>query len=119
MVLAALGFGLVPSERAVVGFAILFGIGYGGVISTGWALAIDALPELGDVARDLGIWGIAQNLPGVLAPPFGYWLLARFGGGLIGYRALFVAAAVSFAIGSLAVLATKTQPGRTQREALG
>ena len=45
-------------------YAALFGLGYGGVFSVGWALALDAIPELGDVARDLGIWGTLSNLPG-------------------------------------------------------
>jgi MFS family permease len=105
MTLAAVGFAVVPRAEGLLAFAVLFGIGYGGLNSVGWALAIDAMPALGDIGRDLGLWGIAQNLPSVLAPPLGYWLLARFGGGLDGYRALFAAAALSFAVGSAVTLA--------------
>ena len=55
MALAAFGFALIPNMHAIYGFAILFGIGYGGVFSSAWALAIDSIPRLRDVARDLGI----------------------------------------------------------------
>jgi len=107
MTLAAIGFAAVPREEYILGFAVLFGLGYGGLNAVGWALAIDAMPALGDIGRDLGIWGIAQNLPAVVAPFIGYWLLARFGGGIDGYRALFAAAALSFLIGSLVTLGVR------------
>jgi MFS family permease len=107
MTLAAAGFGVVPQERWMYAFAVLFGIGFGGVLSTGWALAIDSVPKLRDVARDLGVWGIAQNFPAVIAPLFGGWLLSLYGSSIEGYRLLFYAAAASFAIGSLSVLAVR------------
>lgn len=110
MTLAAAGFALVPEERWMYLFAFLFGIGFGGIMSTGWALAIDSVPKLRDVARDLGIWGIAQNLPSVFAPLFGGWLLGVYGQSLEGYRLLFFAAAASFAAGSLVVLAVGRRP---------
>ena len=110
MTLAAAGFALVPEERWMFAFSVLFGIGFGGVLSTGWALAIDSVPKLRDVARDLGIWGIAQNFPAVIAPLFGGWLLAEYGTTIAGYRLLFFAAAGSFAIGSLSVLAVGRRP---------
>ncbi len=80
MAAAAAGFGLVPQEHWMFVFAALFGIGFGGIMSTGWALAMDSIPQLRDVARDLGIWGIAQNLPPVIAPLAGGWILAAYGG---------------------------------------
>jgi MFS family permease len=110
MALAAIGFAVLPQERWILAFAVLFGLGYGGVVSTGWALAIDAMPQLRDIARDLGIWGIAQNLPVVVAPVFGGWLLANYGGGLFAYQLLFAAAGISFALGSVVVLGVR---GRT------
>ncbi len=110
MALAAVGFGLVPQERWMFGFAFVFGIGFGGVLSTGWALAIDSVPKLRDVARDLGIWGIAQNFPAVIAPLIGGWLLSAYGGSLLGYRILFFIAGGSFAIASLVVLAVGKRP---------
>ncbi len=105
MTLAAVGFALFPNVQWIMGFALLFGLGYGAFVSTGWALAIDSVPQLRDVARDLGVWGIASNLPSVIAPAAGGWLLARFATPLIAYKALFIAAGFSFALGSLIVLA--------------
>lgn len=110
MAAAAAGFGLVPQEHWMFVFAALFGVGFGGIMSTGWALAMDSIPQLRDVARDLGIWGIAQNLPSVIAPLAGGWILAAYGGSLGGYRVLFFSAAGSFLIGSMIVLAVGKRP---------
>ena len=79
MTLAALGFALAPDLRVIFIFAALFGLGYGGVFSVGWALALDSVPELGDVARDLGIWGTLSNLPMVIAPAIGALIIAHGG----------------------------------------
>ena len=105
MTLAAVGFALFPNVQWIMGFALLFGLGYGAFVSTGWALAIDSVPQLRDVARDLGIWGIASNLPAVIAPAAGGWLLAQFTTPLVAYKMLFIAAGLSFTIGSIVVLA--------------
>jgi MFS family permease len=110
MTVAAAGFALFPVQSLMYVFALLFGIGFGGIMSTGWALAIDAVPKLRDVARDLGIWGIAQNLPQVIAPLAGGWLLASYGYSETGYRMLFFAAAASFAVGSGTVLSVGRRP---------
>jgi MFS family permease len=105
MAMAAAGFGLVPEQDWMFAFAALFGVGFGGIMSTGWALAMDSVPKLRDVARDLGIWGIAQNFPAVIAPLAGGWILASYNGSLTGYRILFFTAAGSFLLGSAVVLA--------------
>lgn len=110
MAAAAAGFALLPEEHWMFVFAVLFGIGFGGIMSTGWALAMDSMPQLRDVARDLGIWGIAQNLPAVIAPLAGGWILGAYGGSLAGYRVLFFAAAASFLAGSAIVLAVGQRP---------
>jgi MFS family permease len=107
MALAVIGFALVPREQWIFVFALFFGLGYGAILSTGWALAIDSVPKLANVARDLGVWGVAANLPAVFAPPVGAWILGRFAAdGLGGYRTLFIAAGLSFVIGSIFVLWT-------------
>ena len=112
MAIAAAGFGLFPEARWMFAFAVLFGLGYGGIVSVGWALAIDAVPHLRDVARDLGLWGVASNIPAIVAPLFGGWLLARYGGSLEGYRLLFMIAAACFGTASLVVLRVGTRrPG--------
>jgi MFS family permease len=105
MTLAAAGFALFPEQHWMFGFAALFGIGFGGIMSTGWALAMDAVPQLRDVARDLGIWGIAQNFPQVIAPIAGWSILGAYHNSIAGYQVLFFAAAASFLLGSLVVLA--------------
>jgi MFS family permease len=110
MVAAALGFALAPDEHLIFLYAALFGLGYGGVFSVGWALALDAIPALGDVARDLGIWGTLSNLPGIAAPALGAWVIAHGATPRDGYRVLFALAAASFAIGSLVVLRVGKRP---------
>lgn len=104
MAIAVIGFALAPKLDFMLPFAALFGIGFGGVLSSGWALAMDTIPQMRDVARDLGLWGIATNLPNVVAPLVGGWLIAEFNGGRAGYQAVFGLAGFSFALASLAVL---------------
>jgi MFS family permease len=110
MTLAALGFAFAPDQTWMLPFAALFGIGFGGIISTGWALAMDSVPELRDVARDLGIWGIATHLPNVLAPLVGGGVLAAFDGSRVGYQIVFGIAGLSFALTSLVVLRIGRKP---------
>jgi MFS family permease len=110
MVLSALGFALVPDARLIFVYAALFGLGFGGVFSVGWALALDAIPELGDVARDLGVWGTLSSLPAIAAPAIGAWIIARGATTADGYRWLFASAGMSFAIGSLWVLRVGRRP---------
>lgn len=107
MTVAAMGYAAFPHEASIWFFALLFGIGYGGVISTGWALALDAMPAMRDVARDLGIWGMATHVPSIVAPLIGGALIKFFNGSIDGYRALFALAALAFAIGSSSVLAVR------------
>ena len=112
MTLAALGFALWPDPRIIFVFAALFGLGYGGVFSVGWALALDAVPELGDVARDLGVWGTLSNSPMVIAPALGAVLIAHGSTPADGYRWLFATAAGCFLLGSLTVLAVRNPNGK-------
>ncbi len=107
MAVAVAGFGLDPSPGPVLALALLWGVGYGAFISVDWALALDSVPDLGHVARDLGVWGIASNLPAVLAPIAGGIILARVAPAVAGYRVLFLVAAASFVLGSLLVEASR------------
>lgn len=110
MATATIGFALAPELRWMLPFAVLFGIGFGGVISSGWALAMDAIPKLRDVARDLGLWGIATTLPNVVAPLVGGWLIGLFHGTRAGYQAVFGLSGFSFALAGLAVLRVGRRP---------
>ena len=107
MALAAFGFAVYPNMHAIYIFALLFGFGYGGVYATAWALAIDAIPQLRDVARDLGIWGLASNIPAIIAPAIGGWILVQLNGTLFAYQLLFFGSALAFALGSAVVLLIK------------
>jgi MFS family permease len=112
MAAAALGFALAPDMHVVFIYAALFGFGYGGVFAVGWALALDAIPELGDVARDLGIWATLSNVPMIVAPAIGAFIIAHGATPAEGYRWLFGSASACFLLGSVSVLAVSTQTAR-------
>ena len=107
MTLSAIGYAVAPHEQYIFVFALMFGLGYGGVLSTGWALALDAMPAMSDVARDLGIWGMATHIPSIAAPLIGGAMIKYFHGSFDGYRAVFALAALAFAAGSSSVLAVR------------
>jgi MFS family permease len=104
MAIAAIGFAVAPAPQWIFLYAFLFGIGFGGVFSSGWALAMDSIPAMRDVARDLGLWGVATNLPNVVAPLIGGWMIGYFHGTRAGYQAVFALAGLSFALAALTVL---------------
>jgi MFS family permease len=110
MTLAALGFALAPAPNLIFVYAGLFGLGFGGVFAVGWALALDTIPALGDVARDLGVWGTLSSLPSIAAPPIGAWIIAHGATPADGYRWLFASAGFCFAMGSLVVLRVGHKP---------
>ena len=110
MATATIGFALAPVLGWMLPFALLFGIGFGGVMSSGWALAMDAIPKMRDVGRDLGLWGIATSLPNIAAPLVGGWLIGLFGGTRAGYQAVFGLSGLSFALAALSVLRVGRRP---------
>jgi MFS family permease len=110
MAIAAIGFAVAPAPQWIFLYAFLFGIGFGGVFSSGWALAMDSIPAMRDVARDLGLWGVATHLPNVVGPLVGGWLIAAFHGTRAGYQAVFALAGLSFALAALTVLRVGRTP---------
>lgn len=110
MTIAGFGFAFAPTPDALFGYAALFGIGFGGVFSVGWALALDALPEMGDVGRDLGVWSTLSGLPSIAAPAFGAWMIGLGHTPRDGYRIMFAAATACFALGALVVLFVRKRP---------
>ena len=110
MAVATIGFALAPVLAWMLPFAVLFGIGFGGVMSVGWALAMDSIPTMRDVGRDLGLWGIATSVPNIFAPLVGGWLIGLFGGTRAGYQAVFGLAGFSFALASASVLRVGHRP---------
>jgi MFS family permease len=105
MFLAFTGLGLLfqPSFHTLLWLGVLFGIGYGAYASVDWALAIDVLPSGQSAAKDLGIWGIANTLPQVLAPVMAGPLLDVFNrtGANLGYSVIFSLAIIEVALGSV------------------
>lgn len=118
MAIAGLGFAIAPQQQYLIAYALCFGLGYGTFLAVGWAIAIDAVPQMRDVARDLGIWGLASGLPNVVAPLVGAWLLARYVSLLAGYQTLFLLAGMMFILGSVVVLAVKPRAAPTTNVAV-
>lgn len=107
-ILAALGFlmskSLTPAYVAV-GF---FGVGFGAFMAVDWALGCNLLPEQAK-AKYLGIWGLSDTVPQIVAPliagPVAYIVNKSEQG--LGYRALMVIAIVYYSLGTLALTQVK------------
>ena len=90
----------------------IFGLGYGAYWSVDWALAVDSLPSIRAAGRDLGLWSLASTLPGMAAPALGSLIIgaaASLGRIEAGYQGVFMAAAVFFLLGAVAVLGIREQ----------
>lgn len=83
----------------------VFGFGYGAFQAVDWALVCNVLPP-GEPAKYMGVWGIADCVPQIVAPIAGgaiaTWTIAHFSREL-GYRAVMVSAIFWFALGTLAI----------------
>ena len=77
-----------------------------GVPTSDWALALTLLPKGDEVAKCMGIWGIAGTFPQVLAPGIGGVLLDGFNrlGPNCGYPAVFVAVVAYLVVGAAMLL---------------
>ncbi|MCY0869423.1 MAG: MFS transporter [Firmicutes bacterium] len=106
MALATALFGVTHSLDWIFALSVLYGMGYGAFLSVDWALALDTMPSLENVARNLGIWGMAATFPAVIAPAFGGLLLSHTAALSDGYKALFwIAGAAIFAGAGVVFLA--------------
>jgi MFS family permease len=94
-----------PSTGAVVVFAVLQGFGGGLFLSCGTALAMDVLPDpAGGAGKDLGLLGVAVNLPQAIAPALAAVTISAFGG----YRALIATALVCAVLCAVVVTRVRT-----------
>lgn len=100
MALATLAFGFTRSLAAIDVLAVIYGMGYGAFLSVDWALALDTMPDMTNVARNLGVWGMAAGLPAVIAPAIGGIILTHAPTPPQGYATLFWVAGASIAAGA-------------------
>ncbi len=105
MAAALLLFLTAPSFRLALILGFIFGIGYGGLVSVEWALAIDVLPSREEAAKYLGIWGISGVLPQVIAPTIGGLALDGFNmiRDNLGFVVLMIMAAGYMIVGSVLI----------------
>jgi MFS family permease len=101
----ALLFALAPNYLSLFAIAIPFGLALGVFLSADWALLTDVAP-LDQAGRYLGLSNTVTAGAGVLAVAIGgpvADLVNRYRFGL-GYRAIFVMAALEFALGAWSVM---------------
>ncbi len=90
-----------PVAYAAVG---VFGAGFGAFTAVDWALGCNLLPEQAR-AKYLGVWGLSDTVPQIVAPLIAGQIAAignRAGPGL-GYRALMIVAISYYTLGTLAL----------------
>ncbi|WP_084721913.1 MFS transporter [Rhodococcus marinonascens] len=109
VVVSAIGFGLLAVVDSVSGFYLveaILGIAYGIYFGADLALVIEVLPDPNNVAKDLGIFNIANAAPQSLAPLVGAGLLAVGAGGQ-NYTLLYIVSGVIALLGAIAILPVK------------
>lgn len=80
----------------------VFGLGYGAFQAVDWAFVCSVMPR-GEVGKSMGVWGLADTLPQIVAPLVGGAFAApmiRTFGAADGYRAVMLLAVTWFALGA-------------------
>ena len=123
--LAALILAFVPDFNIAIAAAGLLGLGYGSFMAVDQALATQVLPDAHSRGKDLGIMNIATAVPQAVAPLLGAAIVvvfaglattgievgsadAGFAGAGAGFAGLFVASAITAALGGLAIIPIKS-----------
>jgi len=99
----------------MLGCAVFYGVGYGAFLAVDWALALDALPEGADAAKDLGIWHMSFVLPQVVAPVIAGQVLnaLKVHSFQLAYTVVFCLACLWFSIATLFVIPIRLRPKST------
>ena len=92
-----------PTKTAMLIYAVLMGLGYGGYMAVDQALNIDVLPNPDEAGKDLGILNLANTLGQVIAPMVVSPIVAATGG----YFLVFPIAAVAVMAGAFIILTIK------------
>ena len=107
MAMASFAFVIAPGSFPLWILGILFGVGYGAYTSVDWALAIDAMPSMNTIGKDLALWGASDNIPAILAPAMGsliIFVVSIYAATAFGYRLIFAVATLFLLAGALLIL---------------
>ena len=109
-IIGALGIGLLfffSSYQSIMASAILMGIGFGGLMSTNWALAVDLVPK-DEAGKYIGLTNLASAGGSVLArlkgPMIDFFNARQFGWG---YTAMLTSSFASLVVSSVLLLGIK------------
>ncbi|MCL6453336.1 MAG: MFS transporter [Alicyclobacillus sp.] len=108
---ATIAFGFTHTPAGMLCFAVVYGAGYGAFLSVDWALALDTMPSLDHVARNLSLWGLAAALPSVIAPAVGGLILHQPGSLEVSYQHLYWLAGTAIFAGAVVVWFAADDPG--------
>ncbi len=107
MALASLALVIAPGSFPLWILGLIFGVGYGAYTSVDWALAIDSMPSLHTIGKDMAIWGASSNLPSIIAPAMGSLIILEVSiaaSTALGYRLIFAVATLFLLLGAVLVL---------------
>jgi MFS family permease len=119
MSLAAFTFVVFPGNVPLWPLGVLFSLGYGAYTSVDWALAIDAMPSLNTIGKDMGLWSASTTLPAIIAPVLGSLTISLasniFGQTSLGYRLVFAIATIFLLLGAVFILRFREQRAHLAR----
>lgn len=101
--LALLVLTLFTSWTAVLVAAAIVGLGFGAYLTVDFALLTEVLPSASDRAKDMGVFNIANALPGAIGPGLAGVLVPIFGS----FQPLFLMAVVLVLVAAFSILPIK------------